>query len=108
MAVDEGNKKQTETVNGSTKSSEDNYSTTKLQAALIVTSSSGLYFLFGFQFIAFSAYYVMMTQYFDVSKATAGWIGSVQLGLGCLLGYIYFGWFNNYYNNHYLIKTIEK
>ncbi len=28
--------------------------------------------------VSFAAYYVILTQYFSVSKATAGWVGSIQ------------------------------
>ena len=59
---------------------------TRTRAVLIMVAASMIFFLFGVQFSAFSAYYVVMTQYFEVGKATAGWIGSVQFGMGCLLG----------------------
>ena len=80
---------QIEPMNGSTKSSKTEKTIMpKSRAILIMTATSSLFFVLGFQFSAFSAYYVVMTQYFDVSKAAAGWIGSVQFGLGCLLGQV--------------------
>ena len=71
------------------KSTDSKDTMTKSRALLIVTSTSGISFLFGFQFSAFAAYYVVMTQHFDVSKAAAGWIGSIQFGLGGLLGRVF-------------------
>ena len=76
-------------VEAETKPTNTNEIMTKSRTILIVTSTSCLAFLFGFQFSAYAAYYVVMTQHFDVSKTAAGWIGSIQFGLGGLLGNVF-------------------
>ena len=77
---------QMEPINGFAKCLKTEKVMSKSRAILIMTATSSLFFVLGYQVSAFSAYYVVMTQYFDVSKAAAGWIGSVQFGMGCLLG----------------------
>ena len=57
--------------------------TTNAKCSQIVTliTAASCFFIFTFQGSAFGAFYVILTQYFNVSKLTAGWVGSIQFGM---------------------------
>ena len=61
-----------------------NEMTTKIskcrQGVILVTAAS-CFSIISFQVGAFGAFYVILTQYFNVSKLTAGWVGSIQFGM---------------------------
>jgi hypothetical protein len=51
---------------------------TSCRKGAVLFSSTLCFFFLTFQVVAFGAYYVVLTQHFNVSKLTAGWVGSIH------------------------------
>ena len=54
---------------------------TTCQKSVLLTSAALCFAVVSFQTASFGAYYAVFTTYFNVSRSTAGWVGSLQNGI---------------------------
>lgn len=82
VAVDTEDKKATELSNGN--GNEKRRCSSKAFRVLFGATLSN--YVVALQWTAYGLYYVRLTDYFDVSKATAGWPGSLCIAVSCVSG----------------------